>query len=103
MSETTNPTFEIRATQLPSPPRTYQFSVWLDNVQVSEGYAFLWDFGDGGGSELPSPVHTYAGTGNYQVNVDVKKIKDKPDPPGESNETKKPPNQPPSVTISVSK
>ena len=102
MSETTDPTFEIRATQLPSPPRTYQFFIWLEDEQVTEGYAFLWDFGDGGSSELPSPVHTYAGTGDFEVNVDVKKIKDKPDPDGETKGSNNPPALPPPLLLTVS-
>ena len=101
MSETTDPTFEIRATQLPSPPRTYQFSVWLEDEQVTEDYAFLWDFGDGGSSELPSPVHTYTAPGNFDVNVDVKKIPDKERKGGSQTGDDDPPSSPPPITVNV--
>ncbi len=101
MSETTNPTFEIRATQLPSPPRTYQFSVWLEDEQVTEGYAFLWDFGDGGTSQLPSPIHTYPTTGDFDVDADVKPIDDKPDDEGPNPDDSDPPKKPPKLRLSV--
>ena len=93
---------EIRVTQIPSPPRTYQFSVWLENEQLSEGFAFLWDFGDGGCSEFPSPVHTFTGLGEFQIHVNLYKIKDKPDPDGESNiAVNQPPYDPPTLLLSV--
>lgn len=103
MSETTATiAFEIRATQLPSTPHTYSFKVFLEDVEVSEGYEFLWDFGDGGSSELPNPVYTYTNQGNFQVDVNVKKIDPKPDPDGENKKVEEPPEQPNSITIIVS-
>ena len=102
MSETTEPVFEIRATQLPSPPHTYQFSLFLDNVQVIEGYAFDWSFGDGGSSDLPSPIHIYPGPGNYQVTLDVKEIPDRDGKGGSQTEDNPPPNPPPPLMVTVS-
>lgn len=101
MSETTDPTFEIRATQLPSPPRTYQFSVWLEDAQVTDDYAFLWNFGDGGSSEQPSPIHTYTEAGDFDVNVDVKKIPDRDRKKGSQTGDDDPPSSPPPITVNV--
>ena len=101
MSETTDLTFEIRATQLPSPPRTYQFSIWLEDVQVTEGYAFEWDFGDGGISQLPSPIHTYTTTGDFDVDADVKPIDDRPDDEGDNSNDTDPPKKPPKLRLNV--
>lgn len=41
-----------------------------------------WDFGDGGTSSLPNPVHQYAGAGNYTVSLTVS------GPGGDDTETK---------------
>jgi gliding motility-associated-like protein len=44
------------------------------NAAVTVGTApfeFLWQFGDGGISDLQSPTHLYGGTGIYQASVEV--------------------------------
>ncbi|MEM6804424.1 MAG: PKD domain-containing protein [Bacteroidota bacterium] len=92
MSETTATiAFEIRATQLPSTPRTYSFKVFLEDVEVSEGYEFSWNFGDGGSSELPNPAYTYPNPGSFEVSVDVQEIDPRPDPEGENKKSEQAP------------
>ena len=34
-------------------------------------YTYHWDFGDGGQSDAPNPIHMYATTGTYRVSVTV--------------------------------
>ena len=84
-------TFEIRSTQLPSPPRTYSFQVFLEGNPVSVGYEFLWNLGDGATSNSPNPNHTYTNTGSFQVEAEVYEIDPKPDPEGENKDSKQPP------------
>ncbi|MEO0778079.1 MAG: PKD domain-containing protein [Bacteroidota bacterium] len=38
---------------------------------ASDADSYLWDFGDGQSSTAVSPLHTYAGTGNYLVRLTV--------------------------------
>ena len=50
----------------------YQFDVLTDPAEPSEGaYFYAWDFGDGAGSFLRSPVHTFDGVSTYQTVVNV--------------------------------
>lgn len=58
------------------PPSDFDFTV--DDLSVSFtailpdiGSEYQWDFGDGNGSTLPDPVHTYASGGSYEVTLTV--------------------------------
>ncbi|MEZ4827356.1 MAG: PKD domain-containing protein [Bacteroidia bacterium] len=42
-------------------------SLFVNNVRPGTGYA--WDFGDGGVSTAPNPVHIYTGFGNFPVQL----------------------------------
>ncbi|RMG81103.1 MAG: PKD domain-containing protein, partial [Bacteroidetes bacterium] len=44
--------------------------VEFENKSVG-GLNFFWDFGDGGTSDEPNPVHEYAAPGNYEVQLTV--------------------------------
>lgn len=46
-----------------SPARTFRFRP----LNMHPGATYYWSFGDGDTSSAPSPVHTYADTGVYQV------------------------------------
>ena len=49
--------------------------IYLFNNQSSgDSLYYYWDFGDGDFSEEESPVHTYAGGGDYQVSLFVQDI-----------------------------
>lgn len=37
--------------------------------EATEADAYLWDFGDGGGSSLPNPQHTYNAAGTFEVEL----------------------------------
>lgn len=62
-------------TVLPQP--NAEFSYTTNGLQVifnslgSFGDTYLWNFGDGGISTNPNPVHTYASSGVYQVSLTV--------------------------------
>jgi PKD repeat protein len=62
-------------TVLPAP--NAEFSYTTNGLQVnfnslgSLGDTYLWNFGDGGISTNPNPVHTYASSGVYQVSLTV--------------------------------
>ena len=50
----------------------YQFDVLTDPVEPFEGaYFYTWDFGDGDGSFLRRPVHTFDGVSTYETVVNV--------------------------------
>lgn len=53
-----------------SPPYTVNFTD-LSNVVSGSITSWDWDFGDGNFSSIPNPVHTYAGPGNYNVQLTV--------------------------------
>lgn len=51
----------------------YQFDVLTDPAEPFEGaYFYTWDFGDGDGSFLRRPVHTFDGVSTYETVVNVK-------------------------------
>ncbi len=43
----------------------------FSNVAQNDGLSFAWTFGDGTTSNLPSPTHTYAALGTYEVCLTV--------------------------------
>ncbi|MDD4148506.1 MAG: PKD domain-containing protein [Bacteroidales bacterium] len=47
------------------PPSLFVFT----ETTPEQGQTYLWDFGDGGFSELKYPVHTYSTTGTYDVSL----------------------------------
>ena len=50
----------------------YQFDVLTDPAEPYEGaYFYTWDFGDGDGSFLRRPVHTFDGVSTYETVVNV--------------------------------
>ena len=50
----------------------YQFDVLTDPAEPFEGaYFYTWDFGDGDGSFLRRPVHTFDGVSTYETVVNV--------------------------------
>lgn len=49
------------------PPLDVDFTVLTQGQQLT----YDWDFGDGGTSTLPQPVHTYTGSGSYDVRLIV--------------------------------
>ena len=50
----------------------YQFDVLTDPEEPFEGaYIYAWDFGDGEGSFLRRPVHTFDGVSTYETLVNV--------------------------------
>ena len=51
----------------------YQFDVLTDPAEPFEGaYFYTWDFGDGDGSFLRRPAHTFDGVSTYETVVNVK-------------------------------
>jgi PKD repeat protein len=60
---------------LQNPTANFTFTANLLSVaftdQSTNGTGWLWDFGDGQTSTLPSPTHTYAADGNYVVCLTV--------------------------------
>jgi PKD repeat protein len=44
-------------------------SVVFNNLTVSSGATYLWDFGDGTTSIVPAPSHVYATSGTYNVEL----------------------------------
>lgn len=62
-------------TVLPQPVAT--FTSVIEGLTVtfnssgSIGTTYTWNFGDGGNSNLPNPVHVYAGGGTYNVTLTV--------------------------------
>jgi len=44
-----------------------QFEAFV--IDETANYTYLWDFGDGTGSDLRSPAHTYSAPGNYKVSL----------------------------------
>lgn len=61
-----SPTANFTATPLSSckPPLTVHFT-----NQSINGVSYNWDFGDGGNSTLPNPMHTYISSGNFTVTL----------------------------------
>ena len=67
--------------ETPNEPPTADFSVSADGLTVaftdesvdSDGNitGWSWEFGDGSGSSLQNPSHTYSADGTYQVNLTV--------------------------------
>lgn len=53
-----------------SPPYTVNFTD-LSNVVSGSITSWNWDFGDGNFSSVQNPIHTYAGPGNYNVQLTV--------------------------------
>ena len=50
----------------------YQFDVLTDPAEPFEGaYYYTWDFGDGDGSFLRRPIHTFDGVSTYETKVNV--------------------------------
>ena len=50
----------------------YQFDVLTDPAEPYEGaYLYVWDFGDGNGSLLRRPMHTFDGVSTYETAVYV--------------------------------
>ena len=50
----------------------YQFDVLTDPAEPFEGaYFYTWDFGDGDGSFLRRPIHTFDGVSTYETVVNV--------------------------------
>ena len=50
----------------------YQFDVLTDPAEPYEGaYLYVWDFGDGNGSLLRRPMHTFDGVSTYETSVYV--------------------------------
>ena len=62
--------FTFSLDTLNATPYTYLFN----NQSSGDSLYYYWDFGDGDFSEEDSPVHTYAGGGNYQVSLFVQDI-----------------------------
>ena len=55
---------------LPRAPNTSSAVVWGATVTGGNGpYTFSWNFGDGGRSTLPSPVHEFPKAGQYSVTL----------------------------------
>ncbi len=44
---------------------------FYNTTQASSDLTFLWNFGDGQTSTLENPLHTYSGSGNYNVSLTV--------------------------------
>jgi PKD repeat protein len=60
----------------------FTYTVAAGTVTFNSGCAenateFAWDFGDGSTATQPTPIHTYAAAGNYQVTLVVKDAKGK--------------------------
>lgn len=69
-NERPNYTCSIVATPTSGPaPLTVQFS--LQTTGYGPGASYAWDFKDGSTSSLPSPQHTFANPGNYDVSVQI--------------------------------
>lgn len=49
------------------PDSTNAYNFFCFNSSTGPGMTYLWDFGDGTNSSLPSPSHIYAGPGTYNV------------------------------------
>jgi PKD repeat protein len=69
------PTAEFTFSQLPSPPASAH-TVQLNSAASSAIagrtiVAYAWDFGDGTGSTLANPVHTYAGAASFNITLTV--------------------------------
>src|SRR5690606_30547135 len=71
-------TDSIVITILPAPITNGITAVYLpDNsydffaVATTNADTYLWDFGDGNTSNLETPNHTYANTGNYTVSLTI--------------------------------
>jgi alpha-tubulin suppressor-like RCC1 family protein/PKD repeat protein len=66
--EVTKPVAQFDATPITGyAPLTVQ----LNNQSLGDIQTSQWFFGDGAGSTLPSPVHTYATAGNYSVSLTI--------------------------------
>jgi PKD repeat protein len=51
----------------PSQPFTVEFTDFSSGIMTQ----WLWNFGDGNTSDIQNPVHVYADTGVYQVNLSI--------------------------------
>ena len=45
--------------------------IFFINTSIGSGLSYLWDFGDGNTSSLPSPVHAYSANGLYDVRLTI--------------------------------
>jgi gliding motility-associated-like protein len=43
--------------------------LFVNNTQPTDGNTYVWDFGDGQSSDLPTPTHTYTTPANYNVTL----------------------------------
>ncbi len=65
-------TTTISVDTLPVSSIQYQLSVCHDTIQLNSEFqsaTYLWDFGDGQTSNLQSPFHVYAQSGNYTIHL----------------------------------
>lgn len=46
-----------------------QSMIELNNTSIGEDLEFSWDFGDGSGSDLASPIHVYENPGMYTITL----------------------------------
>ncbi len=54
-----------------TPDTSGQYTILAYNTSTGTNLSYLWDFGDGGTSTLPYPVHQYAGAGTYNICLSV--------------------------------
>lgn len=54
-----------------APDTSGQYTILAYNTSSGTNLNYHWDFGDGGTSTLPYPVHQFAGAGTYLICLDV--------------------------------
>ena len=54
-------------------------SVSFTNKSIADNFTSVWDFGDGGNSNITSPSHVYASTGLYNVKLHIQDMYGCPD------------------------
>lgn len=59
---------DATASYLRKGPATFQFDI----LTLEDGQTVEWDFGDGNGSRMPWPKHTYSKAGNFLVTLIVR-------------------------------
>jgi PKD repeat protein len=61
-----------------APVADFEYSLQVDSIHFSNtstnGFSYVWDFGDGESSDLENPSHVYASRGSYWAELEVSNV-----------------------------